>query len=163
MKRPRNKPSLAELTDRAGASLPAGPRPASVGLPPDTTITFEGSFFRGPVPDPAVLLRFAEVDPSFPVRLFELAERAAAHRQGLQRSHMRTVAVSTYLGLAGALLSVTAVVILGAYLTSQGFGNAAAAMVGTVAVGLVWAFRGVTRRQVRGAPGEPAPTEEPEG
>ena len=48
------------------------------------------SQFSGPVPHPALMKEYAEIDPDFPKRLFEIAERQQIHDHAVEKDIIAT-------------------------------------------------------------------------
>lgn len=48
------------------------------------------SQFSGPVPPPALMKEYAEIDPDFPKRLFEIAERQQMHDHAVEKDIIAT-------------------------------------------------------------------------
>lgn len=108
-----------------------------------TTLIAEA--FQGPIPPPEVLREFGAVDPTFPERIVRLWEEQATHRRDMEARQVKLAVGSRLLGLVLAALCVLAVLALAAYGFMLGAAVPAAAMVGSVVVGLVWAFQGAVR------------------
>jgi uncharacterized membrane protein len=84
----------ADEKDRPSAAVERAPKIeiASEALPPqlrdrlargdvEIVVTYEG-----PIPPPQMLKGFAEVDSSFPARIFAMAEQQAKHQQEMERN-----------------------------------------------------------------------------
>lgn len=96
--------------------------------------------FHGPVPSPAALREYEEIQPGFAQRLIALGEREAAHRHSVTLKAQAQDALETTLGQVFALGIALASFICTAWLGYLGLEAAASIVGGTTVVGLVSAF-----------------------
>jgi len=76
------------------SSTPSMPQSSNAGsdLPAEATggtVRAEGVYlYSGPVPHPAILERLGTIDPEFPRRVFDIAEREQGHRHQLEQKRL---------------------------------------------------------------------------
>jgi len=110
-------------------------------------VSVAGHFFSGPLPPPAILKQYNEVQPDFAERLLKLTEGEAAHRRELARRAQEMAATETRIGQIFGLVVALAGFATSAWLGSAGLPGAASAVGGATIVGLVSVF--ITGRRWR--------------
>lgn len=103
-------------------------------------IEVSGEFFSGPLPPPAVLRQYNEIQPDFAERLLRLTETEAEHRRQVTTRAQRDDAIETVLGQVFALIVSLAAFGTAAWLGFLGHPAAASVIGGSAIVGLVGAF-----------------------
>ena len=103
--------------------------------------------FQGPVPHPALLKAYGEVDISYPERIFAMAEKAAEHQQEIERSAMKQqewdhAKIFSIQGRAQWFAATLAVVFaaVGVWFAILGHPGAGATIISSVVVGLAVAY-----------------------
>ena len=145
-KRPRRPKKRRPSRTRRG--LPArNPTPLAKNIPQKqgsratrADVAYRETFFQGPTPDPDTLLKYKDVDPTFPERIMAMAERQAKHRQELEKRHLRGEIRTRYFGLVSALLAVAGIGALCAYMVKLGHPTAATSTACSVIVALAGTF-----------------------
>lgn len=98
------------------------------------------SKYSGPLPPPSVLQAYGMVNPDFPERIFDLAERQASHRRELESVVVRADVRRANWGLASGFVVAVLSISLSAFLILNGHDLAG----GTIGIGatasLVTAF-----------------------
>jgi len=97
-------------------------------------------FFQGPVPSPAALQEYEDIQPGFAERLIALTEREAQHRHTITYRAQRQDARETTLGQVFALVVTISAFVCTAWLGYLGLEWAASIVGGTTVVALVSAF-----------------------
>lgn len=112
------------MSNNVPASQPEKPQKAP--LPTDSTPTdvmtyieqhFSMEGFAGPLPAPEILVKYKEVDPSFPERIFSTFEKQSAHRQELETKYLDAQINSQKRGALFAFSFGMSLVVLTAVLT----------------------------------------------
>ena len=113
----------------------------------DQQIVHASATYFGPLPPPSMLAEFAKIDASFPERIMSQFESEAKHRRQIeqqiveQNKHTHEkLFKERRLGQFLATLVVFGVLGLAAWMTSIGFAEPAAWIVGTTLVGLAGVF-----------------------
>jgi len=96
--------------------------------------------FSGPLPPPAILRQYDEIQPGFAERLLRLTEDEANHRRQVTARAQRYELFETTLGQVFGLLVALAALGATVWLGVLGLETAASIVGGTTIVGLVGAF-----------------------
>lgn len=96
--------------------------------------------FSGPLPPPAILRQYDEIQPGFAERLLRLTEDEASHRREVTARAQRYEVFETTLGQVFGLLVALAALGTTVWLGVLGLEAAASIVGGTTIVGLVGAF-----------------------
>jgi len=117
-----------------------GPDPGG-NLPPELVSVFFRAvrMYSGPLPPPEIMAAYKDIDPTFPERMFALAEKQSDHRMTLETSKLTNDGTNERLGLLvgpvlvlGALVCGTIIILSGK--SWFGFGIVLVAAVGLAAV-----------------------------
>ena len=122
----------------------------SPGLQRELIAAFQGEIFQGPLPDPEMLEKYKNADPSFPERIVKMAEEHNAADVGIKKSISFS---STVIPIAGQVFTF----FLGAgslftciYLAEKGYaGSAIAAVVAGFAPIIINALKGFRQNEKR--------------
>lgn len=143
----RSTPSEPRSSSEESAST-AGPTDETVPTErePEAGVYLQiAESYSGPLPHPAILERFRAVDPTFPGRVFDIAEREQAHRHEPERRRLEAAVadasadrrerrVGQFLGFAIMLAGLAVIV----YAVWQREPWVAAAVGGVYVLGLVF-------------------------
>lgn len=162
--------STSSETPDAGAPATTVSGPG-IDLPPTIMQSSQLTFSSGPLPTPASLAGYGQIDQSFPERIVRMAEEEAKHRGGLERDAIkaeindskaaqRLRRVGQWLAFAIAVLFLSA----GVWVTLTGHPAVGGIVLGTTLASLVAVF--VTGRAPRllqgissGSPGTGEPSD----
>jgi len=98
------------------------------------------SSFQGPIPPPAILNQYGEVDRTLPNRIVAMAENQSSHRQYIEKWAVIGGTVLAYFGVICALIIALAA-LYGGYLLIMADHDVAGTIFGGVGLaGLVWVF-----------------------
>ncbi|WP_295400200.1 DUF2335 domain-containing protein [uncultured Thiocystis sp.] len=128
----------------------SGNNPVRGGGERRVEVAVEHQTFSGPLPHPAILQQYNDIQPDFAERILKLTEAEAAHRHDIVRRAMRLNAIETFLGQIFGLTVALAGFATTVWLGLAGQSDTASIVGGTTVVGLVTVF--VTGR--RGRPQE---------
>lgn len=92
--------------------------------------------FRGPIPDPRTLAEYKDLDPSFPDRIFQMAEKNSARAEKINHDRHKEAIYRLNLGFIYAISALIATV----FLACNGHDGAAIAMATTSIVGGIGSF-----------------------
>lgn len=76
----------------------SGNNPVRGGGERRVEVAVEHQTFSGPLPHPAILQQYNDIQPDFAERILKLTEAEAAHRHDIVRRAMRLNAIETFLG-----------------------------------------------------------------
>lgn len=111
-------------------------------------IKTQSEMFSGPIPHPEILGRYEEIIPGAANRILVMAEEQSAHRQGIEKSVVKSDILKSYWGLGAAFLLALLFGGMGSLLVYYGQPWAGAAIATGPVVGLVTAFLvGTSRRR----------------
>lgn len=133
----RNKSNLPVEAESAGES-PAENRPRDVSH--HRQVVSEFMAYSGPIPHPAILKQFDDLDPGRAAKILALAEDQSRHRMHLERTVITSDIWRSWAGLASGFLIAIIFGGLGTYLTINGHEWAGGTIATTPVVGLVGAF-----------------------
>ncbi|MBX3316672.1 MAG: hypothetical protein KF902_07400 [Phycisphaeraceae bacterium] len=138
----------AELADQTGIHVILGQTPASVSPDPNSAALAAFSYqHAGPLPDPMTLGVYGQVDPSLPMAIVGMAQKQQGHDHKMaedQLKHSNDILrfgfIERMAGRACAIVGVIALVVGSVCLSNNGHGEAAAALGGVAAVGIIGPF-----------------------
>ena len=96
-------------------------------LPPDLVI--HGEIFKGPLPNPEILERYKNADPSFPERIVKMAEKHNADDVGIKRSFVFSNIIIPIAGQVFTFLLGIGCLLTCIYLANKGLAGGAIAVI----------------------------------
>lgn len=81
----------------------------------------KGEMFSGPVPPPEIIERYEKIYPGAAKIIFEEWDGQVKHRQGIEKSVIKTDNIKSLLGVIFGFIVVVAVIIAGVYTALRGF------------------------------------------
>lgn len=124
-----------------------GPNPGG-DLPPELVAVFYRAvrMYSGPVPPPEIMEGYKQIDPTFPERMFAMAERQSEHRISLESKRVQSDGGNERLGLILGAVIVLAVLVCGTVIILNGKSWFGFGLILVAAVGLVGVFRADLKR-----------------
>lgn len=103
-------------------------------------VQVSASSYSGPLPPPEILEYYDKIIPGGADRIFSLVEKQAAHRQGLERSVLKSDSINSIMGtICGFLIGVISI-LAGTYCITQGHEWSGSFLGGSGLTGLVGVF-----------------------
>ncbi|HLA85096.1 MAG TPA: DUF2335 domain-containing protein [Thermoguttaceae bacterium] len=116
------------------------PEPKLSILAQQKTLIHHQSSFSGPIPSPADLKAYNEIEPGLADRIVKMAEAQSQHRQSLESQVIISDIRRSWGGLiAGFIVAMTGLV-GGIFLIHQGHDSAGVALVGTSLASIIGVF-----------------------
>ncbi len=119
--------SAGELREQPSEILGDEPQEEHEGSEHSTVIGKSEWFYSSPIPPPAMLDEYGQIDPDFPKRILDRADKEQDHRHEMMRYEMETdrkalnhAANRTYLGQISAFLIAMTTISGSLWLMSQG-------------------------------------------
>jgi uncharacterized membrane protein len=124
-----------------------GPPPGG-DLPPELVAVFYRAvqMYSGPIPPPEIMERYKLIDPTFPERIFAMAERQSEHRISLESTRLRGDGVNERLGLILSVVIVLSVLACGTVIILLGKSWFGLGLILVGAIGLVGVLRADLKR-----------------
>ena len=111
---------------------------------------FQGEIYQGPLPDPEMLEKYKNADPSFPERIVKMAEKHNAADVGIKKSFSFSSTVIPIMGQVFTFLLGAGSLFTCIYLAEKGYaGSAIAAVVAGFAPIIINALKGFRQNEKR--------------